>query len=82
MNRNYGFEAEVLRKYSRATLVLFQRLFRSLPFAAVIEDSVFVCHGGLGPLSYKMTIAEINKVDRFREPAHNSAMFEIMWCGE
>lgn len=80
--KKHGFSTEVLRKYSAATLALFQRLFQSFPFAAVIEDSVFVCHGGLGPQTHKMTIAEINGLDRFCEPRSKSAMFEIMWCGE
>jgi hypothetical protein len=82
MNRKYGFEAEVLKKYNKAVLDKFRVWFRTFPCAAVIEDSVFVCHGGLGPKSHKMTIAEINQLNRFREPGPSSPIFELMWCGE
>jgi hypothetical protein len=82
MNSDYGFEVEVLKKYNKTVLQEFRRWFQSFPFAAVIEDSVFICHGGLGPTSHKMTIAEINVLDRFREPGFNTPMYELMWCGE
>jgi serine/threonine-protein phosphatase 5 len=82
MNRKYGFEAEVLKKYNREVLRKFHLWFRTFPFAAVIDYSVFVCHGGLGPHSHQMTIAELNVLSRFREPVPKTPMFELMWCGK
>ena len=49
MNADHGFSKEVTEKYDWRMLKKFQTLFRALPFAAVIEDAVFVTHGGLGP---------------------------------
>lgn len=82
MNSEYGFEKEVLKKYNSLVLERFRQWFRTFPFAAVIEDSVFVCHGGLGPRSHKMTIAEINKMYRICEPVPGTPMHELMWCGK
>jgi hypothetical protein len=82
MNSDFGFEEEVLKKYNGEVLQKFRAWFHSFPFTAVIEDSVFVCHGGLGPSSQKMTIAEINTLNRYKEPALDTPMYELMWCGK
>mmetsp|Transcript_103336 Transcript_103336/g.267256 ORF Transcript_103336/g.267256 Transcript_103336/m.267256 type:complete len:851 (+) Transcript_103336:57-2609(+) len=42
-----GFAEECLSKYSRPLLSTFQRVFKLLPLFAVIEEEVFVVHGGL-----------------------------------
>lgn len=81
MNTTYGFEKEVLLKYNKPILELFRKAFRHLPFAAVVEDVVFVTHGGLGPKSHAMTVAELNALDRVVEPKTDSAIWELLWCG-
>ena len=47
MNKIYGFEGEVLAKYDQTVMNVFTEVFNWLPLAAVINDSVFVVHGGL-----------------------------------
>lgn len=42
-----GFAEECLGKYSQPLLQAFQRVFKLLPLFAVVEDEVFVVHGGL-----------------------------------
>jgi len=42
-----GFAEECLTKYSRPLFAGFQRVFKLLPLFAVIEEEVFVVHGGL-----------------------------------
>lgn len=47
MNKIYGFEGEVKHKYDDRVMNLFNDVFQWLPLAAVIENAVFVVHGGL-----------------------------------
>lgn len=42
-----GFSEECLSKYNRSILESFQRIFKLLPLFGVIEDEIFVVHGGL-----------------------------------
>ena len=71
MNERFGFTAELKVKFPNDHCELFRlftETFNALPLAAVIEDRVFVVHGGVGPVTYKMTLAEIDKLNRFRQP--------------
>ncbi len=43
----YGFQRECTRKYSAATYDLFNQVFEWLPLATIINDEVFVVHGGV-----------------------------------
>lgn len=82
MNLSYGFDLEVLEKYhDRTMLQSFREVFSSLPIAAVLEKSVFLVHGGIGPKTSRMSIAELNAINRFVEPEQNSALWEILWSG-
>ncbi|KAF2302192.1 hypothetical protein GH714_033696 [Hevea brasiliensis] len=47
MNKIYGFEGEVRSKLSETFVELFAEVFCCLPLAHVINDKVFVVHGGL-----------------------------------
>jgi len=47
MNRAYGFEEEVMMKYSRETFEDFQSAFVQLPLATLVNRCVLVVHGGL-----------------------------------
>jgi len=47
MNKMYGFEGEVKHKLDNDVARLFTAAFCKLPLCAVIEDRVFVVHGGL-----------------------------------
>jgi hypothetical protein len=83
MNRYYGFEKEVLSKFDRnkALLEKFRTLFATLPLASVIENSVFVVHGGLGRQTSNMTLSELNALDRKTD--HNEdSVSELLWGGE
>lgn len=61
LNQDFGFLQEIMVKYDQDVFLKFQDLFRSLPVAAVIENAVFVVHGGLGPRIAQATIEQINK---------------------
>ena len=79
MNKLYGFEGEVLHKYDAATMELFTEVFQALPLAAVVEGAVFVTHGGLFTAD-GVTLADIERLDRFREPPEGGGlMSDLLW---
>eukprot|EP01036_Dinobryon_divergens_P030269 gene30269-39489_t len=43
----YGFQAECLEKYDDITFGMFMEVFQFLPMFTIINDAVFVVHGGL-----------------------------------
>ena len=47
MNKMYGFEGEVLKKYNVNFYNFFGELFQALPISFLINKSVLVMHGGL-----------------------------------
>jgi Calcineurin-like phosphoesterase len=47
VSRVYGFQNEVLDKYNELTFCMFVEVFRYLPLFTVIENSIFVVHGGM-----------------------------------
>ena len=80
LNRSLGFDVEVKTKYpgDKDVKWLFRQLFAALPVAAVIDNAVFVVHGGLGRIV--KTIKEINNiVDRAEDIL---ALYELFWNGE
>lgn len=83
MNATHGFHEELNRKYPGNILLrsLFAKLFNSLPVAAVMEGQVFVTHGGLGAQVSKMTIEQINQLNRFQETWKCPPLYELMWSG-
>eukprot|EP00933_Yihiella_yeosuensis_P060954 TRINITY_DN63763_c0_g1_i1.p1 TRINITY_DN63763_c0_g1~~TRINITY_DN63763_c0_g1_i1.p1 ORF type:complete len:347 (-),score=41.52 TRINITY_DN63763_c0_g1_i1:59-1099(-) len=83
MNRAYGFEKEVLLKYSSSLFHFFLEVFRYLPLATLINDSVLVLHGGLFRRE-GVTLADIEDIDRTtcfdrRLPGMSDLAREIMW---
>ncbi|KAF1795261.1 Metallo-dependent phosphatase-like [Phytophthora cactorum] len=78
MNKIYGFEGEVKHKYDETVMQLFTEVFNWLPLAAVIENKVLVVHGGLFS-DENVTLADIEKIDRNREPPESGLMSDLMW---
>lgn len=67
MNKIYGFEGEVRSKLSETFVELFAEVFCCLPLAHVINEKVFVVHGGLFSVD-GVKLSEIRTIDRFCEP--------------
>ena len=83
MNKIYGFEGEVLHKYDKYVMDMFTRVFNNLPLAAVLENTVFVTHGGLSTLKDgAVSLDEIKSITRNREPPESGLMSDLMWSGE
>jgi serine/threonine-protein phosphatase PP1 catalytic subunit len=49
INRIYGFYDECRRRYNIKIWKTFTDCFNCLPIAAIIDDKIFCCHGGLSP---------------------------------
>ncbi|PRP77832.1 serine/threonine protein phosphatase-like protein [Planoprotostelium fungivorum] len=60
INLKYGFEEQVRTKYDLAMFELIQLSFRSIPLVTIIDNKIFVLHGGLFSTP-NMTIAELQK---------------------
>jgi len=78
LNKMYGFEGEVKNKYDDKIYELFSMLFCSLPLCHVINKKVFVVHGGLFSKD-GVTLDDIRKIDRIREPSDSGLMCECLW---
>lgn len=78
LNRMYGFEGEVKAKYDAEVFQVFQEVFYALPLAHILNNKVFVTHGGLFAKD-GVTIADIQKVDRFRDLPEDGLMVEMLW---
>ena len=80
MNKMYGFEGEVKFKFDEKTMDLFSEVFNVLPLCAVIQEKVFVVHGGLST-EEGVTLDDIAKVPRGREIPQGGLMSDLLWAG-
>jgi len=78
MNRMYGFEGEVVQKYSRKCFDLFTEVFNWLPLAACLQGKVLVVHGGLFSKD-NVSLNDIRKIPRNRQPPDEGLMCELLW---
>jgi serine/threonine-protein phosphatase with EF-hand domain len=63
LNLRYGFMKEIIHKYkSQATklLHLFENIYSWLPVASLIDDRIFVAHGGISD------ITDLNKINQIK----------------
>lgn len=78
MNKIYGFEGEVKSKLSETFVELFAEVFCCLPLAHVLNEKIFVVHGGLFSVD-GVKLSDIKAIDRFCEPPEEGLMCEILW---
>lgn len=74
----YGFYDECVRKYGSSNVwKMFTDIFDYLPLAALIDEQIFCCHGGLSPSIKK--INDIYEIDRKVEVPHEGGMCDLLW---
>lgn len=78
MNKIYGFDGEVKAKYNGQMLDVFREVFNWLPLAFVLKKQVLVLHGGLFSQD-GVTLDDLRKVQRNREPPDAGLMCECLW---
>ncbi|XP_057953403.1 serine/threonine-protein phosphatase 5 isoform X2 [Malania oleifera] len=78
MNKIYGFEGEVRSKLSETFVELFAEVFCCLPLAHVINEKIFVVHGGLFSVD-GVKLSDVREIDRFCEPPEEGLMCELLW---
>lgn len=80
MNQIYGFAGEVRHKYDESTMRVFTEVFNWLPLAAVLQDKIFITHGGLSTQDEgRVTLSEIENISRNREPPESGLMSDLLW---
>lgn len=79
MNRMYGFYHEVTTKYTSQMAELFTEVYNWLPLAHCINKKILVMHGGLFSKD-GVTLDDIRKIDRNRQPPEEGLMCELLWC--
>lgn len=60
-NIQFGFHTGK-RRYNQKIFKTFTDMFNTLPVAAIIDDKIFCCHGGLSP--DLLDIGQIQKIQR------------------
>lgn len=78
MNQMYGFAGEVKCKYSMQMADLFTEVYNWLPLAHCLSERILVTHGGLFSED-GVTLDDIRKVDRNRQPPDSGIMCELLW---
>lgn len=77
MNRMYGFEGEVRAKHSKHIYDCFVDVFTVLPLAFILNEKVFVTHGGL-PAPGTM-LQDIQQAERRLEPGDTGIVCDLLW---
>ena len=60
----YGFVKEILQKYkpyATRLLYLWENIYSWLPVASLIDDHIFVTHGGISNITDLATISQIQR---------------------
>ena len=77
VNRMYGFYDECKRRYSVKLWKNFIDSFNCLPIAAVIDDTIFCCHGGLSP--ELIFVNQIKNIIRPTDVPEYGMLCDILW---
>ncbi len=77
MTSFFNFKTECEVKYDSEIYLRIMEVFDCLPIACLINEKFIAIHGGISPEIDK--IADIMKIDRFREPPKAGAMCDMLW---
>ena len=77
INRIYGFYDECKRRYNIKLWRTFNDCFNCLPVAAVIDEKIFCCHGGLSPDCTSMD--QIRRIMRPTDVPDTGMLCDLLW---
>lgn len=78
INTRDGFERECMIKWDLDIFDYYSEVFSTLPIATVIENSIFIVHGGVS--RNPCTLKDIEEIDRFQEIIEPDSLFEdLLW---
>ncbi|KAG8296776.1 Serine/threonine-protein phosphatase PP1-gamma catalytic subunit [Homalodisca vitripennis] len=77
INRIYGFYDECKRRYNIKLWKTFSECFNCLPVAAMIDDKIFCCHGGLSP--DLNTLDQIRQLGRPTDVPDQGLLCDLLW---
>ncbi|KAI0704532.1 Metallo-dependent phosphatase [Earliella scabrosa] len=74
----FTFKRECLHKYSSEVYDACIRSFQALPITALVDGKFFCVHGGISP--ELDTLADLDVVNRFEEPASKGLLCDLLWA--
>ena len=77
INRIYGFYDECKRRYNIKLWKTFTDCFNCLPIAAIIDEKIFCCHGGLSPDLQSME--QIRRIMRPTDVPDQGLLCDLLW---
>ncbi|CAF0861984.1 unnamed protein product [Rotaria sordida] len=77
INRIYGFYDEVKRRYNVKLWKTFTDCFNCLPIAAIIDEKIFCCHGGLSPDLH--SFEQIRRIARPTDVPDTGLLCDLLW---
>ena len=78
MNRLHGFYDECKRRYNIRLWRTFTDCFNCLPVAAIIDEKIFCCHGGLSPDMQSME--QIRRIMRPIDVPDQGLLCDLLWA--
>mmetsp|Transcript_5132 Transcript_5132/g.14851 ORF Transcript_5132/g.14851 Transcript_5132/m.14851 type:complete len:327 (-) Transcript_5132:89-1069(-) len=77
INRIYGFYDECKRRYNIKMWKTFTDCFNCLPVAAIVDEKIFCCHGGLSPELQQLD--QIKKIVRPTDVPDTGLLCDLLW---
>ena len=77
INRIYGFYDECKRRFNIKLWKTFTDCFNCLPCAAIIDEKIFCCHGGLSPELNQME--QIKRIMRPTDVPDTGLLCDLLW---
>ena len=78
VNRLHGFYDECMRRYNIRLWKTFTDCFNCLPVAAIIDEKLFCCHGGLSPDFQSME--QIRGIMRPTDVPDQGLLCDLLWA--
>eukprot|EP00756_Hemistasia_phaeocysticola_P036711 Hpha_TRINITY_DN16657_c1_g11::TRINITY_DN16657_c1_g11_i1::g.178489::m.178489/K06269/PPP1C; serine/threonine-protein phosphatase PP1 catalytic subunit len=77
INRIYGFYDECKRRYNIKMWKTFTETFNCMPVAAIVDEKVFCCHGGLSP--ELKALDQVVKITRPTDVPDTGLICDLLW---